>query len=255
MSADSIVSPATLFWRDGSLVFAADGKRGEFAITAADSWLVSDGRVRALAAHRDRFIGSTHNAEEFWDATVEALPGTGDWFPRVEQRADMSLSLELRVPPERSRSAILATWEGPDPRSQPLVKGPDLAAMQEVRDSVAPLGATEAVILDQAGCIVEGAYSALLWWRGDILCGPVAEAERIPSVTAGSALALAAALGLDTWEESITPDELEGTELWVLSALHGIRIATAWVDGPELAERPGRLQTWRSRFDALRRAV
>ena len=57
-----------------------------------------------------------------------------------------------------------------------------------------------------------------------------------------------------------TPDgeqlaaELDGTELWALSALHGIRIVTRWVDGPELAEKPGRLATWSARLDSLRRA-
>ena len=68
-------------------------------------------------------------------------------------------------------------------------------------------------------------------------------------------LTLAAALGLDTHEEAVTPAELDGTELWALSALHGIRIATSWVDGPSLAEQPGRLATWRARLDALRRPI
>ena len=67
--------------------------------------------------------------------------------------------------------------------------------------------------------------------------------------------AVAAALGLDTHEEAVTPAELDGTELWALSALHGIRIATSWVDGPSLAEQPGRLATWRARLDALRRPI
>ena len=47
----------------------------------------------------------------------------------------------------------------------------------------------------------------------------------------------------------------DGTELWALSALHGIRIVTAWVDGPSLAEKPGRLAQWRTRLDALRKPV
>jgi branched-subunit amino acid aminotransferase/4-amino-4-deoxychorismate lyase len=161
----------------------------------------------------------------------------------------------LRSAPERSRSAVLASWTGRDPRTAPTVKGPDLDAMMRIRTSVQPLGATEAVILSTGGFVVEGAYSALLWWRGSILCGPPAEFPRIDSVTARSVLTVAAALGIDTHEEAVTPAELDGTEVWVLSALHGIRIATAWVNGPDLAELPGRLDTWRGRMDALRRAI
>jgi hypothetical protein len=40
-----------------------------------------------------------------------------------------------------------------------------------------------------------------------------------------------------------------------LNALHGIRIVTAWVDGPATAEQPGRLATWRARLDALRKPL
>ena len=102
----------------------------------------------------------------------------------------------------------------------------------------------------------QGSWSRLQsWWRGDILCSPPTQFERIDSVTARSVLTLATALGLDTHEEACTPAELDGTEVWALSALHGARIATAWVDGPQLAERPGRLGAWRARLDALRRPI
>jgi branched-subunit amino acid aminotransferase/4-amino-4-deoxychorismate lyase len=127
--------------------------------------------------------------------------------------------------------------------------------MLRIRTEAQASGATEAVILTPDGYVVEGAYSALLWWRGGILCGPPAEFDRVDSVTARSVLTLATALGTDTHEEAVTAAELDGTELWVLSALHGIRIATAWVDGPSLAELPGRLDAWRGRMDALRRPI
>jgi len=124
-----------------------------------------------------------------------------------------------------------------------------------VRTSVQPLGAQEAVVLSPDGFVIEGAYSGLLWWRGDILCGPPASLARIDSVTARTTMTLASALGHDGHEEYVTPAELDGTELWVLSALHGIRLATAWIEGPSLAARPGRLATWRARLTALRQPV
>ena len=105
------------------------------------------------------------------------------------------------------------------------------------------LGAEEAVILTDDGYVVEGAYSALLWWRGDILCGPPA------SISSGStasprerAHARGGARGRDV-RGGRDPAELDGTEVWALSALHGTRIVTSWVDGPcDSAELPGRLR-------------
>ena len=225
----------------------------ESRVVAADSWLVVDGRTLALGLHRERFLSSAPDSEEFWDAAIAAIPSEGDWFPRVELHEPRRLVLRLRSAPERTRSAVLATWNGPDPRTEPAVKGPDLSAMLRIRTAVQAHGADEAVILTEDGYVVEGAYSALLWWRGEILCGPPAAFDRVDSVTARSVLTLARALGVDTHEEAVTPAELDGTELWALSALHGIRIVTKWVDGPELAEKPGRLAQWRARLDALRR--
>ena len=229
-------------------------------IVAADSWLVTDGTALALDLHRSRFLESIEHSvgligdpTQFWDAALEQIPRDGDWFPRVELHSNGRFVLRLRTAPERTRSVVLATFAGPDPRTHPSRKGPDLEAMLRIRTSVRP--ADEAVILSPEGAVIEGAYSALVWWRGEILCCPSAELHRVDSVTARALLTLARALGFDTHEESVPPHDLDSTELWALSALHGIRIATKWIDGPALAERPGRLQVWRGRLDALRRPL
>ena len=229
-------------------------------IVAADSWLVTDGTALALDLHRSRFLESIEHSvgligdpTQFWDAALEQIPRDGDWFPRVELHSNGRFVLRLRTAPERTRSVVLATFAGPDPRTHPSRKGPDLEAMLRIRTSVRP--ADEAVIVSPEGAVIEGAYSALVWWRGEILCCPSAELHRVDSVTARALLTLARALGFDTREESVPPHDLDSTELWALSALHGIRIATKWIDGPALAERPGRLQVWRGRLDALRRPL
>lgn len=260
------MSVATIHrWHDGALEPLEYCDMTLTSVEAADSWLVSDGKTLALDLHRQRFMTSIPRGRyrqtdpaAFWDAAIAVIPDTGDWFPRVELHARLGaprLVFRLRSAPERRRSAVLATWRDTDPRQVPTVKGPDLARLSRVRTSVQSEGADEAVLLTEDGYVVEGAYSALLWWRGEILCGPPASFERIDSVTARSVLTLAAALGHDVHEEAVTPAELDGTELWVLSALHGIRIATAWVDGPALAEQPGRLAAWRARLDRLRRPI
>jgi branched-subunit amino acid aminotransferase/4-amino-4-deoxychorismate lyase len=248
-------------WLNGALDPVDYCDSAETTVSVADSWFVSNGSTLALALHRDRFLGAVQrrsplpvDANAFWDAAIAAIPREGDWFPRVELQivgGGPLLVLRLREAPERTRSVVVATHAGEDPRAQPTVKGPDLQRLLAARTAVQAKGAGEAVILSPDGFVIEGAYSGLLWWRGKILCLPSAEFARIDSVTVRSVLALAAALGVETFEEAVTPSELEGTELWSLSALHGIRIVTRWVDGPSLAELPGRLATWRTRLEAL----
>jgi branched-subunit amino acid aminotransferase/4-amino-4-deoxychorismate lyase len=235
------------------------------SIEAADSWLVTDGTVLALDLHRTRFMTSIPRGRykqldpgAFWDASIAAIPRTGDWFPRVELRTQLlqpQLLFRLREAPERSRSIVLATHEGRDPRTAPRFKGPDLEAMLRLRTSVQKKGAGDAVILTADGYIADGSTTCLAWWRGDALAIPDDSIERIDSVTLRSVLALATALGVDILRESARPDDLDGCEVWALNALHGIRIVTKWIGGPEVAEQPGRLDTWRRRLDALRRPL
>jgi len=233
--------------RDGGLELLDYCDMTERRIVVADSWLESEGRTLAFDLHRERFERTAGPQPELW----AALPhhASGEWFPRVELHDNGQLLYRERSAPALSASVTVATAAS-DPRTRPTVKGPDLEAMLRLRTEAQPAG--EAVIL-QDGFVVEGAYSSLVWWRGSILCYPTDEFERVDSVTARVVLTLAAALGVETFQEAVTPAELDGTELWSLSALHGPRIVTAWTDGPELAELPGRLSTWRRRLTALRR--
>jgi branched-subunit amino acid aminotransferase/4-amino-4-deoxychorismate lyase len=259
MSVESIYR-----WHDGKLLPLEYCDMADTVIEVADSWLVTDGTTLALGLHRARFLGSmetdargTTGADMFWDAAIALIPRRGDWFPRVElqnRSGARLLVFRLRSAPERTNNVAVTTWREADPRTTPLIKGPDLAAMTRVRTTIQPLGASEAVLLEN-GYVVEGAFSGLLWWRGDILCGPPAEFDRVDSVTVRSVLALATALGVETYGEPVTPAELEGTELWSLNALHGIRIVTKWIDGVALAQKPGRLAAWRARLDALRKPI
>lgn len=237
----------------------AGGPELTATVLAADSWRVDDGLVLALDAHRDRFlaaVGGRADARPFWRAAVAALPREGVWFPRVEllQRPDGSeeLRLLLRPAPPRGRELIVAAHRGPDPRTQPTVKGPDLDVLGAARAAVAARGAGEAVLLSPDGAIVEGAWSALVWWRGERMHVVDPTLPRIRSVTEHALLAVAAGLGVEAAPSRSTPAQLVGAELWVLSALHGPRLVREWVDGPALTERPGRLELWRARLEALR---
>jgi branched-subunit amino acid aminotransferase/4-amino-4-deoxychorismate lyase len=233
-----------------------------------DSFLLDDGRVLALDLHRDRFVESVSRqapervseAEEFWAAAVAALPVEGRWFPRIElARLEggspaASFRLTIRACPPLHDSIALVTASH-DPRELPTIKGPDLARLEVLRAEARAAGSDEAVILSADGTVVEGNYTSLVWWRGDALCVVAADVPRLPGVTERSLVTLATALGVEVLPDEVLPDELDGLELWALSSLHGIRIATRWEGGPRLAEQPGRLRLWRQRLDALRRPV
>ena len=259
MSTPIAPTSAVYRWHDGRLEFLDYCDMTETVVEAADSWLVTDGRTLALDLHRSRFFDAAESwgldLDAFWDAAISAIPREGDWFPRVELQSRSGAPLlvfRLRSAPALTRSVVVASHVGPDPRTRPTVKGPDLEAMLRIRTAVQPRGAEEAVILSPDGYVVEGAYSAMVWWRGSILCAPSLSLERIDSVTARSLLGLATALGTEIYFESVTPAELDGTEVWSLGALHGPRIVTRWVDGPGMAALPGRLDVWRTRLAALR---
>ncbi len=249
-------------WHDGALVPLDYCDMTDTRVAVADSWFVTDGRVLGLDLHRERFLASmsrevrqTTKADAFWAAAQAVLPRAGDWFPRVElqDRAGVPLLVfRLRSAPERGTSLRVVTWPS-DPRTEPSIKGPDLETMTRIRTSAQARGAGEAVITTPDGFLVESSQSGLLWWRGDILCGPPADFARVDSVTVRTLLTLAGAMGIETYEEAVTPYEIADTEFWALNALHGIRIVTDWIDGPTLAQRPGRLALWRARMDALRR--
>lgn len=260
------MSSARLFeWTGGALEHVEHCDPAEEVLEAADSWFVSDGGALALDLHRARFADAVAargfeslDVSAFWEAAVGAIPPEGEWFPRVElvsRRGRGVLRFRDRAAPERSRSVTLVTHEGPDPRRSPRLKGPDLPALVRIRTAAQARGADEAVILNPEGFLVEGTTSSLVWWVDDELCVVDHELPRVASVTERSLIALALALGVTVSEQRVRPADLSGRELWVLGALHGPRIVTSWIDGPDTAELPARFRLWRDRLDALRKPI
>lgn len=253
------------YWNGEALVALDHCDPNQTSVLAADSWLVTDGTALAIDLHRERFSSAvdqqsagTVDATAFWDAALEEIPREGDQFPRVElqtYRDGMRLVARQRTAPRLGSTVTLATHEGADPRTRPLIKGPASDALLRARTAAQARGADEAVLLSEDGFVAEGAYSAIVWWKGNTLCLPSREIPRVDSVTVRSVAALATALGVELHYESARPDQLGHLEIWALSALHGIRLVTRWIDGPTAAAEPGRLQLWRSRLHRLRKPL
>lgn len=213
----------------------------EVQLKVADSWLVDEGRVRSLTAHFKRF-GSWVEKEDphqqqhldgYFAEIRRLLPRIGRWFPRMEyhgeQQADRRLYLRLREAPAKIESVTLWSYPEPDPRHNPLVKGPDLSLCQQLRRHANMNGADEAVITDANGLVAEGALSALVWWRGDILCSSDDKTNWLPSITRNEVFAIADQMGFETNVENVKPGELAKFPIWALSSLNGIMPVKSWV--------------------------
>jgi branched-subunit amino acid aminotransferase/4-amino-4-deoxychorismate lyase len=236
----------TFAWTDGRLTRAP--VTGNLLV--ADSWLVDHGRVRGFPLHRDRFTNACAtevalkpgDVEDFMNACRALIPSDGLWFPRVECTGKLWLRLRT-APPIRSTAVV---WVGPDPdpRLRPGVKGPDLDVLTALRCQAESLDADEALLRTPSGLVVEGALSAIVWWRGDTLCVP--GVPTFDSVTRR----LVERLAPSVVRERARIQDLSGLEVWSLSALHGIRHVNGWIGADVKAGPAVRLAAWRARLAA-----
>ncbi|WP_350281167.1 aminotransferase class IV [Kribbella sp. HUAS MG21] len=224
-------------------------------LLVADSFLVANGKVRGLELHRERFVRSCADAgvaaERFWDEQVGRLPGFGRWFPRFELRPSAELAVQLRPAPPIGGRVRVAVHDGPDPRTAPRVKGPDLELLGKLKEA-APDRADEILLLDTDGTVLEAAYSAVAWWEDDTLCFPPSDRPILPSVTARLLRRIAGTEGVQVSERAVTPQALqETTEVWLVNALHGIRPVHAWGPSPIDPLPNSRSAEWQSHLESL----
>lgn len=221
-------------------------------LLAADSWLVEDGATRALDAHWARF-GATclrrgvepGELAHFRAAATAAVPARGRWFPRVELRESGLAVLVRPAPPPQLEASVAVAQDG-DPRRCPRVKGPDLDVLIALR---AASPADEVLLCDESGALREGALSSLLWWEEGALCTTPDE-HTLPGVTRALLVDLARARGVELRVRSPLPAELAGREVWLTSALHGIRAVSRWLAPAQPAGPSSRAATWRAALSA-----
>ncbi|MEU4603899.1 aminotransferase class IV [Kribbella sp. NPDC023972] len=223
-------------------------------LQVADSFLVANGKVRGIELHRERFVGSCAaagvEASAFWNEQIGRLPGFGRWFPRFELRTSGELAVQLRPAPPIGGRVRVVVHEGPDPRTAPRVKGPDLELLGKLKEA-ASHRADEIILLDQDGTVLEAAYSAIAWWDDDVLCFPPSDRPLLPSVTAALLRRIAAGQGVEVAERACTPADLQSREVWLLNALHGIRPIHAWNDSPIDPLPNSQSASWQSHLTAL----
>ncbi len=229
-------------------------------LLVADSWLLRDGRVRGFDRHRERFLRGCgecgapplEQVVEFWKDMAAALPRTGEWFPRVELAAG-SLELRLRLRHAPARTADVRVWAAgqPDTRTVPRRKGPDLDALARVRGRASGTGADEAVLIAPSGLVLEAANSSLVWWEDETLCTPPPRLPILAGVTMALVQERAANIGVRVAHRERSMAELDGREVWLVNALHGIRPVAAWTGRPMTAGPAVHAPEWREWLEGL----
>ncbi|BDU11047.1 hypothetical protein AINA4_09680 [Aurantimicrobium sp. INA4] len=223
----------------------------EIPLYVADSFLLNDGKVVGFQRHLERFTTSAHrqglvrSVDAFLETVTSALPREGAWFPRIDLTERGELEVWIRPAPPLKDTIVLST-SVTDPRKEPAIKGPDIPALNEIRAHAQKQGAEDAVILDSLGRIVDGSTTCLVWVEGETVLMPPLEALRVDSVTVSVLRDILRGQGIEVEERWATPADIEGCELYALNALHGIRSALSWVNGPTLRVNHERLNVWRN---------
>lgn len=238
----------------------------EGSLLVADSFRVrADPRtgvaeVRGWSRHLERFTRAVASAAgreprglgDFLEEAGGRIADYGEGMPRLELRrapgdpdgGEFALGLRLRPLPELRDRLELRTARGVSLR-HPERKGPNIDTLASLNRELD----AEALIVDEADRVVEGATTAILWWTGGRGLR-AASRRRVPSVTEALIAAAAPGAGLAPFERAVVhPDDLVHHEVWAVNALHGIRVVTA-IDGARTARPdPARLARFREALD------
>ena len=212
---------STYLWHEGGFI-PSQPHPGPFDV--ADSWrMLGDAHSSALRLHLRRFESVAGPLPAGFVPAMLQRFAPGDLFPRISLAAGQ-LRLDIRPAPPARPVTRLTYAQAPDPRSQPLVKGPDFPALARYRAEYQDDGADDTVIVDSSGAMLETTTGALVAWDGETLVLPTGTA--LPSITLHQVTQRAAALGIRTETRPLTPELATACPLWFLNSLHGISPVT-----------------------------
>ncbi|MFP7366417.1 aminotransferase class IV [Corynebacterium callunae] len=193
-----------------------------------DSYLLRDGRVVRWDLHEQRFARSIPvDAYLFLDTVRAALPQTGEWFPRVEWYGGESFGVHIRPAPALRTSTSLWLSDLDDPRTQPLIKGPDLDILGRLRVMAQDRDCDDTLLISADGTVLEAANGAVVFWQDEntviLPASPV-----LPSITVRATIPLWEKAGIKVQRANIRHLDLPA---WCGSALHGWTAVEYWGRG------------------------
>ena len=208
---------STYLWREGRFI---PNQPHPGPVDVADYWrMLGNAHSNALPLHLQRFESVTGPLPAGFVPAMLQLFGPGDLFPRISL-ASGQLRLDIRPAPPARLTTRLTYVQAPDPRSQPLVKGPDFPALARYRTEYQADGTDDTAIVDASGAMTETTTGALVAWDGKTLILPTG--LTLPSITLRQVARRASDLGIRTETRPITPELAAQFPLWFLNSLHGI---------------------------------
>lgn len=192
---------------------------------------VIDGRAPLWPLHLERLRRS---ATELCIALPRLEPPTGDdRVVRYEVDGDTGLAISER---EVALAEPLDLVTSPAPHRGYPHKTTERAWLEAARTSVTPMGADDALLLDDGQRLIEATIWAIGWWDGERLFFPPLSLGGLPSV-ARSRLAETVRGGIH--EATIRRDELAWRSLVACNAARGLALVSS-LDGEPV---PGNLRT------------
>lgn len=209
-----------------------------------DSFYLRDGHhggygdsFRSQRLHQERFAHAVarlfgedegRKAATFYEEQCAQLPSSGEFFPLLTWTGQGG-SAELQRPCPPLLSSIATTLGPVDPRRLPSIKGPDRTILADYRRQAESCGAHEMVLCDRWGRVLEGTHSSILWWDGDILCGPPHDAV-LTSTMRQQFEEDMAAQGYRVEERWLPLQDLPHYRALSVNALHGVRTIDQWIE-------------------------
>lgn len=191
-----------------------------------------------------RAVTDTVNANSLRDAYVRILLSRGESFPIIDIRAATGPSTLVILVHPRQRPAEVAgsfrqdglharivTIAKISPNAlDPHVKSLNYLNSILARSQAVDAGADEAILLDVAGFVAEGAGSNLFALHGSTLTTPRATSILV-GITRSVVIALASEAGLTITEENMTPHHLYTADEVFLTSTYGGIIPITRIDG------------------------
>ena len=194
-------------------------------------------RARVLRAFDAAGIA---NSKIYFHVTRGSAPRDRAWDDSVEPNFFLNLSEVSDNSADRANGIAVSThpdwrWKRCDIKSLNL-----LANVLAVNDA-ASKGCKEAILVDDAGLITEGAGSAFFAVRGQTLQTAPLTANILPSITREFALKAARNAGLKVAEESLTVEQAaRADELLIASTTQDIVPVVKFDEKPVGSGRPGK---------------
>lgn len=221
-------------------IFALDDHLQRFASSLAAIRITSMGIEQVRERVERAFtMAALPNAKIYFHVTRGSAPRNHVWQADLEPNFFLTVSEVADSTEEKARGVSVSShpdwrWKRCDIKSLNLL--PNILARQDAADK----GCDEAILVDENGCITEGAGSAFFAIRdGAVQTAPLT-ANVLPSITRKYIVRAAINLGMTTREDCLTPQQAAAADELFLAVTTKDIVPVVRFDGTVIGDgKPG----------------